>query len=133
MNPKTAIGVGVFAALAIGVALLSTRDDSVSVADAQANGIKLDSNVYPAGKRFVALAPDGGAVFLSSSPCAMRPAGADPETCMSLAWFALDAGRGVSSDAGVWLKIDQGDENVMQPGRWVGGGCTETRCAEMLQ
>lgn len=100
--------------------------DDAEDAGRQGRGAVLKYNVY------AAWLPDGGLVPLMDEdlpdggirkrifnrfPCAKRPTGTPARRC----------GAGLP-DGGL---RDPGDENVMQPGVWVGPGCVRTACVIM--
>lgn len=108
------------AALIAGVALYEGLKDAPTktAAEAKADGAKLDYNVLATAvdgvKVYVAPLADGGYVKLDKSPCARRPTGVKATDCLAI---EVDGGT-----------RDQGDENTMQAGWWVGGGCVPTAC-----
>ncbi len=93
--------------------------NTTKTADLKDAGVKLDYLVFArtddaGSKVYVAELPDGGVFKLDVSPCARRPAGVKPSDCLAL-----------NPDGGTH---DQGDENTMQDGKWVGIGCVRTAC-----
>ncbi len=118
----TAIVAGVVVSETIGSDTVVSTDPQ-KYDDLKAAGVKMDYAVYVAkdekgGKIYAATVAlsDGGTqtVKLDKSPCARRPAGVKPDLCLAL-----------DSDGGT---RDQGDENTMQDGQWVGPGCVPTAC-----
>jgi len=118
---ETAAAILAASGLALGIALV-IPDTETNEADLRAAGVKLDYAVYAEDnegvKVYVAYVAesDGGTTLykLDRSPCARRPAGVDSRDCLAL-----------ESDGGT---RDQGDENTMQDGDWIGVGCVRTAC-----
>ncbi len=120
-----ALGAALVGSIAIGVISKDevVAGDETKVEDLKAAGVKLEYAVFAAkdsqGAKVYAMnlpLADGGAmvVKLDRSPCARRPEGVKPEECLMR---TLDGGS-----------RDQGDENTMQEGWWVGEGCVQTAC-----
>ncbi len=120
-----ALGAALVGAIAIDV--ISKDDvaagDETKVEDLKAAGVKLEYAVFAAkdsqGAKVYAMnlpLADGGVMLvkLDRSPCARRPEGVKPEECLMR---TLDGGT-----------RDQGSENTMQPGWFVGDGCVQTAC-----
>lgn len=144
MNPKTAAVGAALALAALGAALVvsngkggtievaATDFESADSKEAVSVDALRDAGVSVGWAVFQKPSKDGSAYFykeaggwvkVDSSPCRMRPKGAKPSDCMHVA--IPESARFPNDDGGL---VDFGDENVMQPGEWVGAGCVEVPC-----
>ena len=123
MNTKEAVvALGALAVLATAALVYDDLKDAPAKTEAEAkvDGTRLEHNVYAVkddkggATLYVVPQKDGGFAKLAQSPCARRPTGVKASECLALL-----------SDGGT---RDQGDENTMQPGTFVGAGCVRTAC-----
>lgn len=116
--------------VAIGVGTKDDPDPAVTIplAAAQQLGLVPPAATYKVsrsdgGFAYEALSKDDAGqpvkTVVDHSPCAKRPAKADPSSCMRSTIDFLTRKPAV---------VDPGDENVMQAGEAIGPGCLEVPC-----